>query len=82
MGLPKEEYGLETPMIIARAGDQLVALIVDEVEDVLDMPDGCLQDPPRMHTLASRMIGVCRMDAGLVYLLDVEKIVAPADLPT
>jgi purine-binding chemotaxis protein CheW len=82
VGLPKEEYGLETPMIIARAGDQLVALIVDEVEDVLEMPGECLQDPPRMHTLAGRMIGVCRMDTGLVYLLDVEKIVAPVDLST
>jgi len=82
VGLPKEEYGLETPMIIARAGDQLVALIVDEVEDVLDMPAGCLQDPPKMHALAGRMIGVCRMDTGLIYLLDVEKIVYPVDLPT
>ena len=82
VGLPKEEYGLETPMIIARAGNQLFALIVDEVEDVLDMPTGCLQDPPRMHALAGRMIGVCRMDTGLIYLLDVERIVSSVDLPT
>jgi purine-binding chemotaxis protein CheW len=82
VGLERRDYALETPMIICRSSDQLVAMIVDEVEDVLTMPDGCLQAPPRMHALGGKMIGVCRLDSGLVYLLDVEEILAPVSIPT
>lgn len=81
IGLAPEEYTLETPMVICRAHGQLVALIVDEVEDVLTMPEGCLQDAPAMHSLSSKMLGVCRLDTDLVYLLDVESLVAPVELP-
>ncbi len=80
VGLPRVEYRLETPMIICRTDGQLVAMIVDEVEDVLTMPEGCLQDPPRMHALAGRMKGVCRMDRGLIYLLDIDKMLEPVGL--
>jgi len=80
IGLPAQEYGLETPMVICRTNDQLVALIVDEVEDVLELPAGCLQPPPRMHALGPKMIGVCRMDTELISLLDVDKLLGPIDL--
>ena len=36
----------------------LVALVVDEVQDVLGLPDGCLQDAPALHALSAKMIGV------------------------
>lgn len=76
VGLPGEEYVLETPMIICRVRGQLVALIVDEVQDVIQLPDGCLQAAPPMHSLSSKMIGVCRLDDGLVYLLDLDLLMA------
>lgn len=74
VGLPPIDYKLETPMIMCHAGGVFVALIVDEVEDVLTMPEGCLQAAPPMHALASKMIGVCRMDEYLIYLLDAEAL--------
>lgn len=80
IGLAAEEYTLETPMIICHAHGQLVALVVDEVEDVLSIPEGCMHPPPAMHNLSSKMIGVCRLDTDLVYLLDVESLVAPMEL--
>ncbi len=72
VGLPRKEYTLETPMIICRVRGQLVALVVDEVLDVIELPPGCLQAAPPMHALASKMIGVCRMPDGLMYLLELE----------
>lgn len=74
VGLPPEEYSLETPMIICRMRGQLAALIVDQVEDVVDLPEGSLQAAPPMHALSSKMIGVVRMPDGLIYLLDVEQL--------
>lgn len=74
VGMPREEYSLETPMIICRLGGQLVALVVDEVQDVIELPPGCLQAAPPMHALSSKMIGVARLSDGLVYVLDLDLV--------
>lgn len=74
VGLPVQEYSLETPMIICRHEGQLVALIVDEVQDVLDLPEGCVQEAPSLNALSSSMIGVARLDDGLAYLLDLDRL--------
>lgn len=79
LGMERVEYTLETPMIMCRRRSRLVALIVDEVQDVMEVPDGCLQAAPAMHSLSDRMIGVCRLESGLVYLLDVDRLLAPLD---
>ncbi len=78
VGLPKREYSLETPMIICRVKGALVALVVDEVQDVLDLPPGCLQAAPPVHALSSKMIGVARMDDGLIYVLDLDLLLGDA----
>lgn len=80
LGLAKQEYRLDTPMIICRVAGGFVALVVDEVEDVIDVPEGCLTPPPKLHALADRMIGVCHLDTDLVFLLSVEKLVGPLGL--
>lgn len=76
IGMEDRAYTLETPMIIVRSDEHLVALIVDHVEDVVELPEGCLQAASPMHALSSKMIGVARLDDGLVYLLDVDRMLA------
>lgn len=75
LGLPAEAYDLQTPMIIGRTGEHLVALVVDEVDDVVDLPEGCLQQPSGIYELADRMLGVCRLGEGLVFVLDMNRVV-------
>lgn len=70
LGLDPREYTLETPMIIAEVHGEFVALIVDEVQDVFELPADCLQSAPALHQLSSSMIGVARLADGLVYILD------------
>jgi chemotaxis signal transduction protein len=76
VGMDERAYTLETPMIIAHSGGHVVALIVDRVEDVVELPEGCLQAASPMHALSSKMIGVARLEGGLVYLLDVDRLLA------
>ena len=76
VGLEKQAYTLETPMIITDTHGQMVALIVDEVQDVLELPEGCMQDAPPLHALSSKMIGVCRMADGLMNLLDIDLLLS------
>ncbi len=78
IGLPSQPYTLETPMVICRYREDLVALVVDEVQDVLGLPAGCLQDAPALHALSAKMIGVARLSDGLAYLFDLEKLLEPA----
>jgi len=78
IGLQSEDYTLETPMVICRYRDSLVALVVDEVQDVLGLPAGCVQDAPALHALSTRMIGVATLADGLAYLFDLDKLLAPA----
>ena len=75
VGLEPREYTLETPMIIAEGGGELVAIVVDEVQDVFALPSDCLQDAPALHQLSSKMIGVARLDDGLVYVLDLDRVI-------
>lgn len=80
LGMSARERTLETPMVIAHTSDNVVALVVDGVEDVIDLPFGSVQEPPAMHALASKMHGVARLDDGLVYILDLGKLLAPVSL--
>jgi purine-binding chemotaxis protein CheW len=78
LGMPPIDYDLQTPMIIGKTEDQLVALVVDVVDDVVDVADECLQQPSSMYELAEKMLGVCRLDEGLVFVLDLPRLV-PTD---
>ncbi len=79
LGIEAHPFTLQTPMIFCRARGLLVALVVDEVEDVVSVPDDCLQPPSRMHALADRMLGVCRLDDGLVFILNADTLI-PAEV--
>lgn len=71
LGFAPREFTLETPMIIAETPSGQTALLVDEVQDVFELPPDCLQEPPALHHLAAHMIGVAGLSDGLVYVLDI-----------
>ena len=79
LGLPVQEYDVQTPMVIARIGEQLAALVVDTVHDVIDVPDD-MQSPSGASDLADKMIGICRTEDGLVFVLDIEALLPEADV--
>lgn len=75
LGMERAPYALQTPMVIARAGSTLVALIVDEVEDVVTLPPGSIQDAGDVYEFADRLLGVCRLENGFVFLLDPARLI-------
>lgn len=81
IGLPLELHTLETPMIVVRSSVGPVALIVDAVETVVELPAGLAGAAPEMHSLASRVLAVHRLDDELVFLLDIDALLEPVDLP-
>ena len=51
-----------------------------EVEDVVELPAGCLQAASALYGLADRLLGVCRLPEALVLLLDIDRLVPDAGL--
>jgi purine-binding chemotaxis protein CheW len=74
VGMPAREYDLQTPMIIARTARGLVAFVVDNVEDVVEVSVTDIQPPSSVYELADRLCGVCRLDDGIVFVFDVETL--------
>lgn len=74
LGLEAGAIVQQTPMVISRVGGSLVALVVDEVEDVALLPEGCFQHADEMLELADRLLGLCRLEGGLVFLLDPDRL--------
>jgi purine-binding chemotaxis protein CheW len=78
VGMPAQQYGLQTPMLFVRTAKGLVALIVDEVEDVIEVPPNSSQVPSRMYALAEKLLCVVKLDTDLVFVFDIDRLV-PAD---
>jgi purine-binding chemotaxis protein CheW len=75
LGVAQKEYHLQTPMVFTRTPRGLVALVVDEVADVVEVPAGALQAPSGVLALADRLVGVCHLESGPVFVLDIEQLV-------
>jgi len=80
LGMEALPYTLETPMIVCRRDERLVALIVDEVDDVIELPEECMQQASRLYELADKLMAVCRMENELVFLIDFATLVPDTDL--
>jgi purine-binding chemotaxis protein CheW len=77
VGLPAIAYGLQTPMVFVRTSRGVVSLIVDEVEDVVEVPAGSTQAPSKMSALADRLLCVVRLDTDLIFVFDIDRLVPP-----
>lgn len=75
VGLPGAEYGLQTPMVFAHTAKGLVALLVDEVEDVVEITAGSTQAPSRMYALSDLLSCVVRLADGIVFVFDIDRLV-------
>lgn len=74
LGLSPERYTLETPMIVACSSRGPVALVVEAVDTVVDLPTSSAEPLPAIHPLAPRMLGVYRLGDALAFLLDVDAL--------
>ncbi len=75
VGLGTTERDLDTPMVVMQAGTHRAALVVEEVEDVVEMDDRTMRSVPRLHPLAERALGMFNDDGGLLTVLDPGRLV-------
>ena len=78
LGLPPLADDAEPMMVVVRVDGEPVSLLVDEIGDVLDVSDAQFENPPDTLDPGLRdvVVGVYKLDAGLLLALDVDRAVA------
>jgi purine-binding chemotaxis protein CheW len=81
LGLPEASLHLHTPIVLVRAGERVVGLIVDEVLDVLSLADERIARSadvlPQELGEVPLLQGLARTPDGMVLLLDLEHLFLP-----
>jgi purine-binding chemotaxis protein CheW len=76
-GLPLQPYGLHTPIILVNlAGDRMLGLIVDAVEDVLEVEANNMEltetiVPAEMSSESAPLAGVAKINRHMILVLNV-----------
>jgi len=75
---PHAQYD-ETMNVVIRTADGPVALVVDEIGDVIDADEALFELPPPTLTGPHReyITGVFKLDGTLLLLIDLEKVLDP-----
>jgi len=81
-GLEKIPFDLRTRLIVVGIGERTVGLIVDTAREFVSIPPDAIHPPPEtLSGIAERYLdGVALLGDRLILLLDVEKVLDPADL--
>lgn len=75
VGVPTAALRLDSPLVFAVVSGRLVALLVDEVEDVTAFSAAEIQPPSKLYPLADRLRGIVHRDSGLLFVLDPDRLV-------
>lgn len=75
-GLEERPYDDRTCIIVINVEDQAVGLIVDRVCEVLDIPAGEIEPPPRVHrgTRGRFLLGMGKVGNTVKIMLDAQKL--------
>lgn len=84
LGLPPRSPE-ESPMnVILRTSDGLVSLLVDEIGDVVEVPDGACDPPPQTLCGIGRELikSVVMLKDNLLLILDIHRVLSMDSAPT
>lgn len=79
--LPPREYDERTCIVVVDINDKAVGLVVDQVNEVADIPEENIEPPPRTKRESGRFIqGLGKMENEVKILLDVHRLLYDEDL--
>jgi len=79
--LPEKAYEERTCIVVVNVDDKTVGLVVDKVNEVVDIPEGNIEPPPRTKAESGQYIqGMGKIDEEVKILLDVLKLLYCEDL--
>jgi purine-binding chemotaxis protein CheW len=78
-GLSRRPVSLDTPLVIAEAGDRTAGLIVDTVDEVLRLPRGSLSPPGELVQPSGLVGSVAAIGDRVILVLDPELLLASSE---
>jgi purine-binding chemotaxis protein CheW len=77
-GLPAQETDKNGRIIVVNVNETEVGMIVDEVSEVLTIPEGAVESAPSIATTvnSSFINGIAKLDERLVILLDLTQVLS------
>jgi purine-binding chemotaxis protein CheW len=81
LDLPDRPDGEPPVNVVVQTGDGAVSLLVDEIGDVLRVPEGAFERPPETLRGPARGLirGAYKLDGRLLLILDTERAIDPSD---
>lgn len=75
-GLENKEYDEKTSIVVVEEGVASFGIIVDEVSDVLEIPPGALNSPPRLGSdQAGYLKAIGRREEEMYWILAVDRLI-------
>ena len=80
-GLPKVEYDLRSRLIVVRAGDRNIGLIVDSAREFKRIPAEAIKPPPETlsGTTGQYLEGIASIDERLILVLKLDEVIRTAE---
>jgi len=81
-GLEQVAADKQNRIVVVEIPGTVLGLIVDSVSEVLRLPAGTVEPPPRLSKVKQEYVsGVGKLDDRLLILLDVDRLLINDDLP-
>lgn len=82
LGMEKKEYSKDTRIVVVEIKNRIVGFIVDEVNEVLRIPESITEAPPDMvgGVASDYIISIGKLEDRLLILLDLEKMLPASEL--
>ncbi|OEG00422.1 chemotaxis protein CheW [Vulcanibacillus modesticaldus] len=82
LGIDQQEYNDSTRIIIVNVDEMEVGLIVDEANDVIDIPISSIEPPPKVvgGVESVYLRGVAKISERLLVLLNLDQVLNPDEI--
>ena len=76
-GFPKVDYDIRSRLLVVRAGERKIGLIVDSAREFKNIPAELISSPPESISVTSGnyLVGIATVDERLILILDLEELV-------
>ncbi|MHC4885916.1 MAG: chemotaxis protein CheW [Planctomycetota bacterium] len=81
-GMEEADHNQETCIIVVNVNDTLMGIIVDTVNEVMDIEEGQIEDPPRFGVSVDTafILGMGKLEERVVILLNIERVLTSEEL--
>jgi len=79
LALPAAVVSPEQYLILLQTSDRLIAVRVDDVEDVIEVPQASMESPATLSRALERLQGVAAIASGALVIYDVDAFLTQAE---